>query len=63
VNKSRLEAFSDGVVAIAITIMVLNLKIPRRAFRNCAAAVQLPAELHLRRHILGQSPPPDATGA
>ncbi|HTD06961.1 MULTISPECIES: TMEM175 family protein [Oxalobacteraceae] len=28
-NKSRLEAFSDGVVAIAITIMVLNLKIPR----------------------------------
>jgi uncharacterized membrane protein len=29
VNKSRLEAFSDGVVAIAITIMVLNLKIPR----------------------------------
>ena len=29
VNKNRLEAFSDGVVAIAITIMVLNLKIPR----------------------------------
>lgn len=28
-NKNRLEAFSDGVVAIAITIMVLNLKIPR----------------------------------
>lgn len=28
-NKNRMEAFSDGVVAIAITIMALNLKIPR----------------------------------
>jgi uncharacterized membrane protein len=27
-NKSRLEAFSDGVLAILITIMVLGLKIP-----------------------------------
>lgn len=27
-NKSRLEAFSDGVVAIIITIMVLELKVP-----------------------------------
>ena len=25
-NKNRLEAFSDGVLAIIITIMVLNLK-------------------------------------
>jgi uncharacterized membrane protein len=28
-NKSRLEAFSDGVLAIIITIMVLGLKIPK----------------------------------
>ncbi len=30
-SKSRLEAFSDGVLAILITIMVLELKIPHGA--------------------------------
>jgi uncharacterized membrane protein len=29
VNKNRLEAFSDGVLAIIITIMVLEMKVPR----------------------------------
>src|ERR1700733_15982839 len=28
-EKNRLEAFSDGVLAIIITIMVLELKVPR----------------------------------
>jgi uncharacterized membrane protein len=28
-DKGRLEAFSDGVIAIIITIMVLNLSVPR----------------------------------
>src|SRR6516225_4412340 len=28
-NKSRLEAFSDGVLAVIITIMVLEMKSPR----------------------------------
>jgi len=31
VNKTRLEAFSDGVVAIIITIMVLELKVPHES--------------------------------
>jgi len=31
VTKSRLEAFSDGVIAIIITIMVLELKVPHVA--------------------------------
>jgi uncharacterized membrane protein len=30
-KKSRLEAFSDGVLAIIITIMVLDLKVPHAA--------------------------------
>jgi uncharacterized membrane protein len=30
-NKNRLEAFSDGVIAILITIMVLELKVPHGA--------------------------------
>jgi len=30
-NKSRLEAFSDGVLAIVITIMVLEIKVPHGA--------------------------------
>jgi uncharacterized membrane protein len=30
-EKNRLEAFSDGVIAIIITIMVLELKVPQPA--------------------------------
>jgi len=28
IGKTRMEAFSDGVIAILITIMVLELKVP-----------------------------------
>ncbi len=38
-NKNRLEAFSDGVLAIIITIMVLDLKIPHHA--DLAALIPL----------------------
>lgn len=30
-NKNRIEAFSDGVLAIVITIMVLEMKVPAHA--------------------------------
>src|ERR1700733_5280670 len=30
-EKNRIEAFSDGVLAIIITIMVLDLKVPQSA--------------------------------
>lgn len=34
-NKGRLEAFSDGVLAIIITIMVLEIKVPKgNDFKN-----------------------------
>lgn len=33
-NKTRLEAFSDGVLAIIITIMVLELKVPHDVTLN-----------------------------
>ena len=36
-QKSRLEAFSDGVLAIIITIMVLELKVPHDASAGALA--------------------------
>jgi uncharacterized membrane protein len=36
-GKNRLEAFSDGVIAIIITIMVLELKVPHSAELNALA--------------------------
>ena len=60
-GKTRLEAFSDGVIAIIITIMVLELKVPHEPSLDGAAAAvprvpELRAELRLRRHLLEQPP-------
>src|SRR5438046_9723912 len=38
-SKSRLEAFSDGVIAIIITIMVLELRVPHDATWKALAPV------------------------
>ena len=43
-SKERLEAFSDGVIAILITIMVLELRIPQGADWQALRAI-LPAFL------------------
>jgi len=43
-NKGRLEAFSDGVIAIIITIMVLELRAPHEADLDALGGV-LPAFL------------------
>jgi TMEM175 potassium channel family protein len=38
-NKNRLEAFSDGVIAVIITIMVLEMKVPQGATFQALASV------------------------
>ena len=38
-NKGRLEAFSDGVIAVIITIMVLEMKVPHGASVEALAPV------------------------
>src|SRR5579859_3204126 len=38
-NKGRLEAFSDGVFAVIITIMVLEMKVPQGVSLDALGAV------------------------
>ena len=62
-ESNRLEAFSDGVLAIIITIMVLELKVPHgadlAALRSMLPGfLELRVELYLCRHLLEQSSPP-----
>ena len=56
-EKERLLAFTDGVIAVIITIMVLEMKVPQDAslgsLRSCNTGFsQLCAELRLRSHLL-----------
>jgi uncharacterized membrane protein len=44
-NSSRLEAFSDGIIAVIITIMVLDLRVP--SMRELGDAAALRADLRL----------------
>jgi uncharacterized membrane protein len=46
-SPSRLEAFSDGVIAVIITIMVLELKVPSTREATNLAAVHLDLKLVL----------------
>src|SRR2546421_7700088 len=60
-DTGRMEAFSDGVFAIIITIMVLGVEGAawRRACRTVAAPAGVPklrVEFRLSGHLLEQSP-------
>jgi uncharacterized membrane protein len=44
-DKGRLEAFSDGVIAIIITIMVLEIKVPHEAASLAALRPLIPVFL------------------
>jgi uncharacterized membrane protein len=61
-NKSRLEAFSDGVLAVIITIMVLEMKSPNGTSLAALRPVipvfaDLRSEFCLYRHLLEQPSP------
>jgi uncharacterized membrane protein len=63
-SSGRLEAFSDGVIAVIIIIMVLELKVPAQDGMAGVRVVlptgglSLPADLRAGGHLLGESPLP-----
>ena len=63
-TTERLSAFSDGVFAVLITVLVLDLRPPVaptfRAPPTLANMAQLCSKLSVYRHCVGQSSPPTA---
>ena len=64
-SPDRLEAFSDGVIAVIITIMVLELHVPGKEVSNLDGLrallpllARLSPQLRPDRHLLGQPPLP-----
>lgn len=56
--KNRLEAFSDGVLAIIITIMVLAMEAPEgKSWRRYSDVHWLHYQLYLCWDLLGESSP------
>ena len=64
-GKGRLEAFSDGVLAIIITIMVLEMKVPHGSTPEALKPLipvflSYVTKLYKYCYLLEQSPPHDA---
>lgn len=54
IGKTRLEAFSDGVIAIILTIMVLEMKVPHgNTFQDLQAVIPIFASYVLSFLYLG----------